>query len=188
MSTARTYKLPLSPGKGPNGRNLCRVCAKEVPPRNSSFCSHDCVHEYRLRSDPGYVRFLVEKRDQGVCAVCGRDTEKFRARLLGKIRKIYRRHATYDPRPDTAPIHIVLRCTRISKFVLRLGGRRVGKTLFHRLYHVSQLWDADHALPVCEGGGLCGLDGFRTLCLWCHAAETAALLKRRAAQRRESKC
>ena len=30
------------------------------------------------------------------------------------------------------------------------------------------LWDADHITPVALGGGGCGLDGMRTLCLPCH--------------------
>jgi 5-methylcytosine-specific restriction endonuclease McrA len=41
-------------------------------------------------------------------------------------------------------------------------------------------WQADHTTPVAEGGGLCGLEGYRTLCTPCHKRETAALAKRRA--------
>lgn len=48
-------------------------------------------------------------------------------------------------------------------------------------------WQADHIIPVIEGGGLCGLDGYRTLCTNCHAKETAALARRRAAKRREER-
>ncbi len=42
----------------------------------------------------------------------------------------------------------------------------------------SHLWQADHELPVVEGGGQCGLENFRTLCVPCHHAETRALRKR----------
>lgn len=49
------------------------------------------------------------------------------------------------------------------------------------------LWDADHIVPVSEGGGGCGLDGYRTLCLWCHRGETSALAKRTARNRRDDK-
>jgi hypothetical protein len=35
-------------------------------------------------------------------------------------------------------------------------------------------------VPVAEGGGECDLANMRTLCLKCHRAATAALLKRRA--------
>lgn len=43
----------------------------------------------------------------------------------------------------------------------------------------SSLWEADHILPVSEGGGCCGLEGLRTLCWKCHQAETSALMRRR---------
>ena len=42
------------------------------------------------------------------------------------------------------------------------------------------LWDADHIVPVVEGGGGCGLGNYRTLCVVCHRGETALLASRRA--------
>jgi 5-methylcytosine-specific restriction enzyme A len=42
----------------------------------------------------------------------------------------------------------------------------------------KSLWDADHILPVVEGGGQCDLSNMRTLCLRCHAEATAALRNR----------
>lgn len=48
-------------------------------------------------------------------------------------------------------------------------------------------WEADHILPVVEGGGECDLSNLRTLCLPCHRAETAKLAARRAAARRVSR-
>ena len=47
----------------------------------------------------------------------------------------------------------------------------------------GDLWQADHIVPVIEGGGECGLDNYRTLCTACHKAETAKLAKRRADNR-----
>lgn len=32
----------------------------------------------------------------------------------------------------------------------------------------KSLWDADHIVPVMEGGGECDLSNMRTLCLKCH--------------------
>ena len=51
-------------------------------------------------------------------------------------------------------------------------------------------WEADHIIPVSEGGGLCGLDGYRTLCKGpgtnnCHGKVTGELRKRLNAQKRE---
>jgi hypothetical protein len=37
------------------------------------------------------------------------------------------------------------------------------------------MWDADHIVPVALGGGQCGLEGYRTLCLPCHRTATAEL-------------
>jgi 5-methylcytosine-specific restriction endonuclease McrA len=39
-----------------------------------TFCSDDCVDQWRLRSDPGYLRDQVLKRDRGVCRSCRIDT------------------------------------------------------------------------------------------------------------------
>lgn len=41
--------------------------------------------------------------------------------------------------------------------------------------HRRSLWDMDHIVPVVEGGGQCSLEGYRTLCLWCHSEITADL-------------
>jgi 5-methylcytosine-specific restriction enzyme A len=34
-------------------------------------------------------------------------------------------------------------------------------------------WEADHILPVADGGGECGLENYRLLCRACHTAVTA---------------
>jgi 5-methylcytosine-specific restriction enzyme A len=61
--------------KGENGRSLCRWCSLEVPPRRFTFCSEWCVHEWKLRTDPGYLREQVFRRDRGICALCRTDTQ-----------------------------------------------------------------------------------------------------------------
>lgn len=60
--------------RGPNGRGLCRWCSLEVPKRRFTFCSEFCVHEWKLRTQPGYLRAMVLERDKGVCAMCMVDT------------------------------------------------------------------------------------------------------------------
>lgn len=126
-----------------HGKRLpCRWCGGEVPPRRRTFCSAACVHEWKLRTDAGYLREQVFLRDRGVCAACGLDTEALRKD---------KRKLDYDTR---------------RRFEKDWGGRR-------------HLWDADHVVPVIEGGGECDLSNMRTLCLKCHREATAALRRRR---------
>lgn len=67
----RRGSLPV----GPNGLPLCRWCQLEIVARKRrTFCSDFCVHQWRLRSDPGYLREQVFARDRGVCAMCAADT------------------------------------------------------------------------------------------------------------------
>jgi 5-methylcytosine-specific restriction protein A len=61
---------------GPTGRVLCRYCNLEVPRGRRTFCSAWCVHEWRLRTDPGYLRDCVFERDRGICALCAVDTAR----------------------------------------------------------------------------------------------------------------
>jgi 5-methylcytosine-specific restriction endonuclease McrA len=59
-------------------RRACRRCGGEVPKGRFTFCSAVCVHEWKLRTDPGYLREQVFARDRGVCAECGIDTLQLR--------------------------------------------------------------------------------------------------------------
>ncbi len=127
---------------GETGRCLCRWCALEVPRGRFTFCSDWCVHEWRLRSNPGYLREQVLRRDKGICRDCGIDT-------LSAYRQMRR-----------------ARGTRRAELLARWGLKRVTR---------RSLWDADHILPVAEGGGECDLANIRTLCLVCHRRATAEL-------------
>src|SRR5579871_5809769 len=67
--------------KGPNGRPLCRWCPLDDPARRFTFCSDYCVNEWRLRTDPGYLREQVFLRDRGICATCRIDAHAAFAEL-----------------------------------------------------------------------------------------------------------
>jgi 5-methylcytosine-specific restriction endonuclease McrA len=60
-------------------------------------------------------------------------------------------------------------------------GERVSKSL------KGQGWHMDHIVPVAEGGGSCGLDNLRTLCIPCHRIVTADLKRRLALKRRRAR-
>ena len=131
--------------RGPNGRGLCRWCSLEVPRGRYTFCSEFCVHEWKLRTQPAYLREQVLTRDRGVCAACGVDT-------IAEASRIRRSRG-------------LNRASLFAHWGLRLGSRK-------------SLWDADHIVPVIEGGGECDLDNIRTLCLRCHRQATAQLRRR----------
>jgi len=129
----------------PRRRGPCRWCGVEVPKGRFTFCGDSCVHQWKLRTDAGYLRAQVFARDHGVCAACGLDTEALRK----------------------------------NKRKLDYAARR----LFEKTWGLRRhLWDADHIVPVAEGGGECDLSNMRTLCLNCHRDATAALRRRLAAR------
>ena len=116
-----------------------------MPKGRFTFCGDTCVHNWKLRTDPGYLRAQVFLRDRGVCALCGVDTEALRKN---------KRKLDFNAR---------------RQFEKDWGGRR-------------NLWDADHIVPVVEGGGECDLSNIRSLCLKCHREVTSALRARRKLQ------
>ena len=141
--------LSLLP-RGIEGRALCRWCAIEVPRGRRTFCCMACVHAWRLRTSPSYLRQQVLARDRGICARCTVDTLAAH-RFLRKARG-----------------------ARRQKLLAVWGLPRLDR---------KSLWDADHILPVVEGGGECDLGNLRTLCVHCHRVVTAALRARRQAAR-----
>ena len=80
---AKISELPL----GINKRALCRWCGLEVPIGRRSFCGSDCIHEYRIRTQPRYVRECVYKRDNGYCALCNVNTKEIAQQLLNETDK-----------------------------------------------------------------------------------------------------
>jgi 5-methylcytosine-specific restriction endonuclease McrA len=51
---------------------------------------------------------------------------------------------------------------------------------------MGDLWQADHHIPVAEGGGECDISNYRTLCTACHIKETRELQKRLKERKLES--
>ena len=126
---------------------LCRWCSLQVPKPRRTFCSEFCVNEWKLRTDPGYLRERVLARDKGICAMCGIDT-------LNAWMSIKR-----------------ARWERRKLMLIDWGMKSLNR---------RSLWDADHILPVVQGGGECDLENIRTLCLKCHRKVTSDLRKSRA--------
>ena len=57
-------------------KGYCTWCQEPVEPPKRTWCSQECVEEYRLATDWTYIRNQVFKRDKGICALCGKSTQK----------------------------------------------------------------------------------------------------------------
>ncbi len=167
----------------------CTWCGGPVKAPRRTWCSDACVREFDQRCDPNQLRRHVLKRDKGVCAACGLDTDAL-GRVLGRIR-----NARSGDRSLRVPCFSYKGRYRKNKRGRKNRRRRARyRGLAPRwrrngpLYcwvrargfdSIDNLWQADHIVPVIEGGGLCGLDGYQTLCVPCHKRDTAALARRR---------
>ena len=79
LTVAELLALEMPPRFWPDGtpyphpeRGCCNWCGGPLPGRRQSWCSDECVQEWCVRSSGSWVRDYVFKRDQGVCAKCGR--------------------------------------------------------------------------------------------------------------------
>lgn len=178
----RTSKVTPSGYRRLMGRQPgeCTWCGGAVPKGARSWCRPVCVDEWTIRNQPAAARAAVLARDRGICASCGADcaarTAKLRA-LQGAVKATLSQfHRPTEPAASA-----------FSAGCLTLAGCRRAVPL-DRYYvgaPIPPTWEADHIVPVCEGGGFCGLDNYRTLCVFCHRRETAALAARRAQARRD---
>ena len=117
MSTRRIRTVTADdwgkPIRDEHGAPICRWCHGPVAWPRRTFCGEPCVHEWKIRSSPWYVRREVKKRDKGICQLCGVNVVRARRK-----------------------------------------------------------WEADHIVPVADGGGECGLENYRLLCRPCHVRVT----------------
>ena len=133
--------------KDENGKVKCRWCENPVLPPRRTMCSAECAHEIKLRCNGKYLRECVFKRDKGICSLCHVDTKQIAKTAL-----------SFNCLDDKLEY---LKKMNISP------KRKIWKRKFG-----GGLWDADHILMVKDGGGQCGLDNLRTLCISCHKSRT----------------
>ncbi len=141
--------------KDENGLNLCRYCNKSVHPPRRTICSPECVHELKLRTSNRYLRLCVYKRDKGICKICMDDTKIIAKKAL-ELKK----------NNLITELETFLKSKNISL------KRKIWKSKCG-----GGLWDADHIIQVKDGGGQCGLDNIRTLCIDCHKITTRKNIK-----------
>jgi 5-methylcytosine-specific restriction protein A len=142
VSTRRTRAVTPEqwgvPERNGDGDPVCRWCRGPVARPRRTFCSDPCVHEWKIRSSPWYVRQQVKKRDKGTCRLCGFN-----------VVKAHREWTRSKPPASDRQARRAWRAARPR-------------------------WEADHIVPVADGGGECGLDNYRLLCRPCHVRVTLA--------------
>lgn len=134
-------------------KGFCKWCGEKAA---RVWCGAECRQEAYVRM--GYVSGYLFQRDKGVCVKCGIDATW----LYGKVNEIRRLWRKYRP-------------TSYLEFHASFGPWWTDS--------YQRLWEADHIIPVCEGGGCCGLENYQTLCLRCHKEDSSELAKRRANQK-----
>ena len=191
--------------KNADGVTVCSCgCGRiPLPPRKTWF-SRQCVNQWREKNDPSYIRQQLKRRDKGICATCGCDSEAEFAAWKKAHAEAWRLLRWLESREEhrlcrmvaREQVHAWHRIVRAQmwpeknpwaakeKEAVRLMGpqQREGWTAGRKT-----AWDADHILEVVNGGGLCGLDNYQTLCHPCHKAKTAKLARERAEQRKQAK-
>ena len=169
-------------GIGPTGKKLCYCgCGQEISKGARSTATAQCYPKWALINDQTTIRRAVFERDKGICAVCRVDSRK-------KQREAQ----------DTKELMMWL-ARRHAQDILRAGGKlelngmpfdygdwawacRIVEQWVKERFGVlsGHAWEADHIIPVIEGGGQCDLTGYRTLCIACHKQATKDLAARRA--------
>jgi len=163
-------------GKHPNGRlrRGCRRCGKELESARLSFCSDACREDVLVRCGVN-LRHYVAQRDKTYCARCGihvKSIEKrireVRIQVQGMGRYAYNRWIFAGERKRE----------QFRRYLARLG--------LQMSEGFRSLWEAHHKHAVKDGGGGCGLDGYETLCIWCHKRESAEQQRRWAEERAQA--
>ncbi len=135
-------------------KGFCRWCGGKLQGRRTSWCGEDCLDEFFIRGGTG-IRHQVWLRDRGVCAECGIDIGSAQGYLT--------------------KLHIL----NFHNFAW--GNKGIYKSSDWGPWWDVHLnwWEADHIIPVIEGGGCCGLENYQTLCIRCHKEDTKKLAGRR---------
>lgn len=150
----------------------CRVCGKPARKGRRTTCSAECADRLLVLCHVSVQVWRVEKRDRGVCALCGWDT--------GTLRRIVEKRWQHG---------------KADRWGYRPWGPVVDRDTRVWLRGIVGDWstEVDHIVPVCRGGGVRPdmtvedvLANLRTLCAGCHKQETRRLAGERATARRDA--
>lgn len=168
----------------PRVKGFCTWCGEKVKPPRRFWCSDTHVYEWRIRRDPSFLREEVYRRDQGVCAECGLDTKPVDGKLKQLRKSVLKLH--WGKKPEEALRLALVFWDLAAKFNYKLPKGKDPVQVLIR-YRSKSLWEADHIVPVYEGGGACGLEGLQSLCKVCHGTRTKQQATHRAAKRKQEK-
>lgn len=175
---------------GPNGRRLCRYvhCHNEVPRGRRTWCSDECVQQYRLQAHWNYARQQLRTREKGICQICGADTRKLKSSLMklwkaavqiGRANRLEQNlsclGAYQELRAAYSQITTELTRRGFHGFAVELPQSWRPRKAWKK---PSDFWEAHHILPVAEGGTHTP-ENLRTLCQPCHKQMTKSLAARR---------
>jgi 5-methylcytosine-specific restriction endonuclease McrA len=152
----------------------------------------------------------VFERDHGICCRCGADTEALRASAYMRISPIEppepwelahglglespycsdaRNYWRFRPEVEAAidQAEYLRKEITLEWQAAKHDRQQELKAQGWPTDASRSWWEADHIKPVVEGGGQCGLENLRTLCVPCHKRATAELAARRARARQLEK-
>ncbi|KAL9962458.1 hypothetical protein ACROYT_G031562 [Oculina patagonica] len=124
---------------------------------DARFCSYDCKKEYQVRVSGTAARRALFESERGICQLCQLDAHTLYQNITAlnvRDRPAFLAQTPYSSLPQQT----------LKKMVMDPKE--------------GMFWEADHITPVSEGGGECGLDNYRTLCVMCHRKATEELNRR----------
>lgn len=131
------------------GAGLCRVCGEPVRGGRQTTCSQACGDRVNLSTSAPSQRYAVRRRDRGVCARCGCDTERLE-RILRRV-----------------PVSV--------KADLGIPWGRWGTDLWD-MAHVRAVCEGGGVVPGMTVDEI--MDNLVTLCIWCHREDTRRLKRK----------
>lgn len=179
----------------PPSKKPCAVCAfckgempaladpscQSVAAWQSTYCSYACAKRQLVRLSGSEIRRQLFEMEKGICQICSLDAHSLWKQvcidccLLNMLRFV-----------PFVVTYLQFYCTKVlavepperlallqkHNFKVRAAGSILTSP------KAGDFWQADHIIPVSEGGGECDMDNFRTLCSKCHAKETEVLRQR----------
>lgn len=185
-----------------HGNVVCSCgCGRPPGKGRRTWHSQECVDRWMTANSSQYVRNKLFERDKGVCAMCGVNSirAESRARLAKSTSKWYvrfdpvwgwqNRNGWSKPIPEWFMSKWSRVRQRLNARVEKMRLKRIDamKSEGWDVHRHMSWWEADHIIPVAEGGGQCGIENYRTLCVRCHRKVTRELRARLAAKRKATK-